>query len=154
MTSTTHSGNLGGLSGADAICATRAAAGGLTGTFQAWISDGVDSPSSRVAKFGTRYVTTGGQVIASNWEDLTDGSINAGGIQLDETGSDVGAGKFVWANVLQLAGIPAGPNHCAGWTSDSGTGQTGLTGAAASTWTNTASTSDCSTTLHLYCIRE
>src|SRR5262249_42934796 len=38
VTSTTHDGNLGGLDGADAICASLAANAGLSGTYKAWLS--------------------------------------------------------------------------------------------------------------------
>ena len=36
--STSYNGNLGGLTGADAKCQSRAAAAGLTGTYKAWLS--------------------------------------------------------------------------------------------------------------------
>jgi hypothetical protein len=38
VTSTTQTGNLGGLSGADQICNDRAVAAGLTGNYLAWLS--------------------------------------------------------------------------------------------------------------------
>src|SRR5262245_28339890 len=47
-TSTLQDGNLGGLEGADAICATRATAALLPGTFKAWLSTTTTSAASRL----------------------------------------------------------------------------------------------------------
>ena len=49
VTSTLQQGNLGGLSGADALCTTRAQAANppLPGIYMAWLSDDTGSPSSR-----------------------------------------------------------------------------------------------------------
>ena len=75
VTSTIYQANLGGLLGADAKCQARAAAGGLPGTYMAWLSDATGSPSSRMTKSLMPYVRPDGTKIADNWADLTDGSI-------------------------------------------------------------------------------
>jgi len=47
VSSVTCTSNLGGLAGADAKCNRLAAAAGLTGSYMAWMSVGVDDPDSR-----------------------------------------------------------------------------------------------------------
>jgi cysteine-rich repeat protein len=50
ITSTTHRvGTLGGLAGADAVCASRATAAGLDGTFVAWMNSTTTSIADRLA---------------------------------------------------------------------------------------------------------
>ena len=81
-----YDGNLGGLAGADAKCDLLASNAGLTGTFRAWLSDGIDSPDTRFLKAGNPYVLVDNTtVIASDWTDLTSGSIQAP-INLTELG--------------------------------------------------------------------
>ena len=47
VTSTTHTGNLGGLDGADAICQARAESGpAAPGTYKAWLSTAAESAAS------------------------------------------------------------------------------------------------------------
>ncbi len=67
--------NLGGLSGADAFCQSEASLYGLSGTYKAWISDSVESPDTRFEKKGGPFVLVNGVVIADDWQDLTDGTL-------------------------------------------------------------------------------
>lgn len=78
VTSAEFTGNLGGLSGADAICQEAADAAGLDGVFQAWLSDSVDTPSTRwkTLSLGPYFLLDGG-VVAASFGDLVDGTINA-----------------------------------------------------------------------------
>src|SRR5262249_18730969 len=56
VTSTTYQGGvLGGLAGADAKCAERAAIGGLLGTYKAWLSDTHKSAASRLTRSSGTY---------------------------------------------------------------------------------------------------
>lgn len=71
VTSTSQSGQLGGLSGADALCQTRANAGGLGSTWKAWLSTSSVNAKDRVVD--ATYVRLDGVVVASNKADLTDG---------------------------------------------------------------------------------
>ena len=76
VTSTKHTGNLGGQAGADAICQSRASAAGLAGTFLAWISEGsIDEPRDRFTQSSASYRRVDGTTIASNWDDLIDGHL-------------------------------------------------------------------------------
>jgi hypothetical protein len=74
VTSTTQSGNLGGLAGADAICSTLAGNAGLPGTFVALLSTSTVDARNRLA--GARgWVRPDGRVVADTIEDLFDGSV-------------------------------------------------------------------------------
>ena len=75
VSSTTHSGNLGGLSGADTTCQNLANAAGLPGTYRAWLSDNTQSPSTRFATSTGAYALVNGVTIAASWTDLTDGTL-------------------------------------------------------------------------------
>ncbi len=75
ITSTAYTGNLGGLSGADSKCQTRANAASLGGTWKAWLSDGSVSAASRLTHLNIPYVLVDGSLVANNWNDLTDGSL-------------------------------------------------------------------------------
>ncbi|MEM7609673.1 MAG: hypothetical protein AAF411_30370, partial [Myxococcota bacterium] len=68
--------DLGGLAGADALCQAEAEGAGLTGTFRAWLSTGATSVADRFVRASVPYVRTDGTLLASNWGDLTDGTLN------------------------------------------------------------------------------
>jgi len=86
VTSSTYNGNLGGWSGACAKCAARAAAGGLTGTFEPILSDGSNNAKDRITLYNEAYYNTYGEKVADNIADLWDGSLDAA-IRYDENGT-------------------------------------------------------------------
>lgn len=65
VTSTDHSGNLGGLNGADSICNSRAMTAGLSGTFKAYVSDSSTNAIDRITSNGPWNWRDGGVVIQS-----------------------------------------------------------------------------------------
>lgn len=74
VTSTQHTGALGGLEGADAICNERSAAAGLSGRYLAWLSTSAVDARERLA--GARgWVRTDGLPFADSVEDLLAGRI-------------------------------------------------------------------------------
>src|SRR5215470_17442921 len=76
VTSTTYEGALlGGLAGADAKCADHAAAGGLAGTFKAWLSDSHKSAASRLTHSTGTYSLVDGTLVAGAWDDLVMGNL-------------------------------------------------------------------------------
>jgi len=75
VTSDQYTGDLGGLAGADAKCQALAERAGLPGTYMAWLSDDVDSPSTRFTQGTGYYMRVDGGVIAANWADLVDGQL-------------------------------------------------------------------------------
>jgi hypothetical protein len=67
---------LGGLAGADAICAKEASDARLSGRFLPWLSDSRSSPATRFGAGGP-WARVDGVTVAASWEDLTDGSLDA-----------------------------------------------------------------------------
>ncbi|MCP4629308.1 MAG: hypothetical protein GY850_38260, partial [bacterium] len=65
-------GEFGGLTGADEICQAEADAGGLTGTYAAWLSGSTaaESAAERINQSGGPFVLPDGTVVADNWADL------------------------------------------------------------------------------------
>ncbi len=151
VTSTSVSGSFGGLAPGDSLCAARAAAGGLPGTFLVWLGDGIDSPSTRFNRSNVRYVLVDGTVVANSWADLTDGTLLTP-INLNEFGATVTA--KVWTGVRENGNTYSDPNsHCAGWTGGATTGLYGGTWSSFFAWT--ADTWDwCGDSYRLYCFQQ
>ncbi len=87
VTSVAYTGDLGGISGADAKCQALADASPnprIKGhTFQAWVSTITIAVSARFTHGSQPYVLGDATVVASDWADLTDGTL-ANGIDIDE----------------------------------------------------------------------
>ncbi len=155
VSSVPYSGNLGGLTGADAKCNTLAQDAGLFGTFKAWLSDASESPSTR---FNTSddfvYQKPDGTIIANSWSDLIDGIDSK--IDLDEYSAikDV----FVWTNSdFDGTNFTSGSNHhCEGWEYDNTyTGAMGMTNPTQIMfWSNTLTSRLCSESHHIYCFQQ
>lgn len=155
LSSTIHTPNFGGLSGADAICQDLASAAGLPGTYKAWLSDGTSSVSSRFRPSSGPYRLVNGATIANNWDDLRDGSLLAG-IKVTETGGDYGSQVSVWTGTTTTGSATA--EHCKNWStvaSDS-TGIYGLAYATDAQWTQFGPPLMCrpSSPLHFYCFQQ
>src|SRR5262249_23852873 len=75
VSSTTYTGNLGGLSGADAKCQSLATSAGHTGTFKAWLSDDLVDAKSRLTHAMMPYVLVDGTIVATGFNDLTSGTL-------------------------------------------------------------------------------
>lgn len=116
VSSTTSTGNMGGLNGADNICQTRANAAALGGTWKAWLSSSTTSAASRLTQSSSPYVLVNGTLVANNWADLTDGSI-VNPINRTEFGN-VTANGAVWTHTT-TTGAQATTNAgqvCSDWT--------------------------------------
>ncbi len=155
VTSTTYTGGaIDGVSGADDLCQTRADAAGLTGSFKAWISDGTtaNNPSSRFTQAGGPYELTTGTVVANNWADLTDGTLDSA-INYNENGVSA-SGNNVWTNTGTGGAYVTTTNDCTNWTSTSGTnGGGGTSSGTGSSWTN-QTTYACTSSNRLYCFAQ
>jgi cysteine-rich repeat protein len=162
VTSTFHSGNLGGLDGADAICNERAQAAGLPGTYMAWLSEGAMCPANRFTQSTVDYVLPDGDLIANNWDDLIDGALISQ-IILTEFGQDPGQVSFYCPhnNSYRLARTgtlhtgEVGPSRCAEFTSGS-SGSMGTIGAMQLTdsqWSNCTDTG-CHRYMPIYCFQQ
>jgi hypothetical protein len=143
VTSTTHGANLGGLSGADAICAQRAQAAGLGGqSYVAWLStDTIAAPSRLGSARG--WMRTDGLPVIDSVTELTQRDQFFFPIRLDEKGQDVAAGGDygfvpVWSGTFVTGTAPG--LTCQNWTSEGSTDVTlvgdAAAGALAWSWNN------------------
>src|SRR5207248_2371284 len=65
----------GGLAGADAKCQALASAAALTGTYKAWLSTSTINARDRVTQSGVPYTLVDGTVVATNFTQLTSGTL-------------------------------------------------------------------------------
>lgn len=144
--------------GADEKCQQAASDAGLAGTFMAWLSDQSMGPSARMVHGKGHYALTTGEVIATGWADLTDGSL-LHAIDRDQKGN-VSAGTFVcqggevWTNTT-VNGSPASSADCSGWTSHLPTSSAGNVMFSDPSWTSSGCTAiACSSPLPLYCFEQ
>ena len=156
LSSTTQTGNLGGLAGGDAICQNLAASASLPGTYRAWLSDDTQSPATRFSQSAGPYHLLNGVAIASSWADLTDGNL-AAPITLAENGISFNAPALrAWTNTL-ADGTRGGTlnENCANWTSSANgaDGDEGQVTATSDNWTDFAS-GTCNNQFHLYCFQQ
>ena len=181
VTSTSYSGNLGGLTGADANCATRAAAGSLPGVYKAYMSDSVNDAACRVLGLSGKLVANCGlpysldltgrgpyqnrnaQLVNVNLDSLVYGKAPttttcAGGgpslvnaVGYDELAAGVGA-------VAVLTGTQCGAddgNNCSDWTDGVlGNGRSGVANSNTSTWSTNPSLLGCLTGGRIYCVEK
>ena len=148
LTSTTYDGNLGGLAGAAAKCQTRAAAAGLGGTWDAWLSADGSTPLTRFVPSPAGYRRTDNTTLANSFADLTDGSLDVT-LSYNELGVSV-IGTDVWTGTTAAGAASAA--HCSSWTTNNVgvTGDIGRSNMASATWSlNSAST--CNLLRRLYC---
>lgn len=124
---------------------------GLEGEFKAWLSTLSSPATNRLAQSSVPYVLVDRTRIADNWDDLTDGSIQAP-INLDASGQVLGGD--VWTGTL-----PSGASYmdgdCEGFMSSSSDliSLCGSTEFGNAFWT-AAQTPDCSVSLRLFCIEQ
>ncbi|WP_186343237.1 DUF1554 domain-containing protein [Allochromatium palmeri] len=112
VTSETYDGNLGGVTGADSKCQAEADLALLTGTFKAWISDETSSPNTRFSKSDVPYILPSGEIVAENYEDLTDGFIE-NPININPYG-DYYNNQAVWTGTRYDGNLSNGT--CNNWT--------------------------------------
>lgn len=157
VTSATFSANLGGLSGADAKCQAAATAGGLQGTYVAWLSTNSVNAIDRLSG-ATGWVRTDGIPFARTPADIANGAILSPP-SLDESGNPVSAGTTGYpftdtdANGTLFANSDGTTSTCKDWTSTTPTGVNFITGDISQTtfrWTNSYF-ADCDHQGHLYC---
>jgi hypothetical protein len=115
LTSTTVTGSMGGMSGADATCQTRATTAGLTGTYKAWLTDSTTTVSARLAHSTDPYYKLDGVKVADNWTDLMDGSIDST-INVNDLGATVPTTSFNFVYTgADSSGNPTAYD-CSDWT--------------------------------------
>jgi hypothetical protein len=148
-----YNGYLGGLTSADGLCQGDARAAGLSGPYLAWLADSTGSPATRFYQSPEPYLLVDGTVVANNWADLTDGTIQ-NGISLTATGESF-FGSNVWTNCTTAGEFAQSNWSCNDWQ-DGSSEYYGLFGVKTSTdsgWTSAASY-QCNTAHHLYCFEQ
>lgn len=113
-TSTTHTGKIGGLAQADAICAARAKAA-LPGTFKALMSDSQTDANARLSITHPVY-NTAGQLVANGPADLWDGDVKHT-IAYDENSAPVTSVFRVWCGTRD-SGQRYSKDLCQDWSSE------------------------------------
>ncbi len=114
VTSTTHQGDLGGLSGADAICqglADAPTAKVPKGKYKAWLSTEEIDAQDRFAYSTNPIVLANFTEVAPNILELTKGDIS-NSIAVDESGAT--HASMAWTGTL--ADGTLSNSHCQGWT--------------------------------------
>ncbi|MFT6724724.1 MAG: hypothetical protein ACJARN_001591, partial [Arenicella sp.] len=130
----------------------------LKGVFKAWLSSTTAiSADSRVTHSLAPYILVDGTEIASNYEDLIDGTLTHS-ISLDESGDLVATSPHeVWTGTLTDGQGSAKGYDCDGWTTSGGDNRFGLFGRVDRTdagWTDGGLIMNCSSAYHLYCFQQ
>jgi hypothetical protein len=132
VTASARDGILGGLSGADSKCQTEATNAGLTGTYKAWLSDATTSAANRLEHFTGQYKLVDGSVVATSWNQFTDGILDHA-INKTAANGSISSGN-VWTGSNANGTTATMRNNCDNWTDNSG-GPEGTTTAIGTTMT-------------------
>ena len=164
VTSTTYQGNFGSPATADGYCDTQAAAGGLSGSYTAWVAEGTaDEPRDRglsaCVTAGSSSMPwhlpsftdpVGGPKVADEWADLTDNSLDDN-IDRDELGLTVSS--TTWTQLYASGAAYTGYDDCSGWSTTSGTGIYGGTASTNSWWSAFVTNGPCTASHNFYCFQ-
>jgi hypothetical protein len=156
VTSTWHTPNLGGLAGADEICAARAAAGSLAGRYVAWLSTSTVNAKDRVGS-ASGWVRPDGKPVLNQIKDIESDklfyppSLDELGQRAEELRMNVmtGTGK----NAALFVGTTT--TTCGDWTSEVDEPQkwftVGTAGSGSAAFTNDGGF-QCNMKARLYCM--
>ena len=146
--------NLGGLTGADALCQSVANTNQLGGTWKAWLSDPTTSAAARLTHAAVPYVLLDGSTVAADWTALTSGTL-AHTINVSEDGTVHTAILEVWT--ATTSGGAYSGRSCSAWTSNAPgatTADVGLSSQTNGDWTNRYQQYCDRTNVHLYCFEQ
>jgi hypothetical protein len=117
--------------------------------FRAWISTDASAADVRLPHGTMAYVRPNGTVVATDWTQLTDGTLDLA-IQLDEFG--VSRAGTAWTGTTPDGASVIGQN-CVDWTSAAmaATGRSGAVVATGATWTSDVDR-PCNLGRRLYCV--
>jgi hypothetical protein len=167
VTSVKYDGNLGGVAGANLKCQARANASNIAGIYKAWIADAGNKFPSKAQGGYTRdgqFTLVDGTIIASDWDDLVDGSLQH---PINQTESGVifpagtpGADNQVWTNVNSngYSRTPLPFDSCLEWTTNDTAsfieGWTGNLLKQDQLWTQGVNQRKCNSQRRLYCFQQ
>jgi hypothetical protein len=151
VTSTTQSAaSLGGLGGADAICAQAAARASLAGTYVAWLSTATVSAVSRL-NGATGWARPDGKPVFNTVADI-DASRFFYPPRLDEKGTDLGTNPSVLTGTTVDGTFASNHGNCTSYTAnDGGDVQAGLASSNSVAFTQWLQVG-CTEPAHLYCL--
>ncbi|HTJ44209.1 MAG TPA: InlB B-repeat-containing protein [Kofleriaceae bacterium] len=152
VTSTTYTGNLGGLAGADAACQARANAAGLGGTFKAWLSQ--TSPQvNAISRLGAArgWARVDLAPVVDTTTDLANGRLYYP-IKLDEFGNDLGLVSVITGTTANGT-LYNGDTTCSNWTSSAAGSSAGGYSTAGSSMFTIYTYPSCTGGAHLYCFQ-
>jgi hypothetical protein len=141
-------GDFGGITAANALCATAArnATPPLAGAFVAWLSDDVHDAAEAMPS-ATEWSLVGRDVVVGTRVAFTTGHLLAA-IASDENG--VATAGHVWTGTSAM-GTRLATRTCSGWTSTSGNGAAGDDGVTEAAFTEVSPDDACGTDNHVYC---
>ncbi len=141
-----------GLGAGDALCNDLARTAGLPGTYKAWLSDSTNSPSTTFVQSSIPYARVDGAVVASSWQDLTDGVLQA---PIRITESNNFQFDLVWTGTNTDGTAVTPSNACGQWSQGgSVTGLSGFSGDTGRTWTIDSAGHSCGNESNLYCFEQ
>ncbi len=146
-----RTGALGGLSGADTLCATWAANAGIPGTYRAILSTTTVHAATRLA--GARgWIRPDGRPVADLAGNLFGSPWALAPIRLGPNGDDLGP-VAVWS-ASNNGGTLSSNSDCSGWASNSSTltARYGFSNTT-SEWLDRGAGSGCNSAFHIYCFQ-
>jgi hypothetical protein len=148
VTSTTHTGDIGGLAAADALCQEHASNALMTSTFKAWLSSGSENAFDRMTGNGPWY-TTHSALAFKDKLALRQGTLAD---ITDESGSK--PSLDVWSGSDGLG--DASGQDCKGWTSAAITDEatTGSTFTNDGRWGGGGSAQNCDVPRAIICFEQ
>jgi hypothetical protein len=148
VTSTTYTGAMMGVAGADSRCQMRADSASLGGTWKAWLGASSNAPNVRFRWHGA-YQLLDGTPVAASWPDLVDGSLLSA---INRNENNLPASSLVWTGAT-ATGVYSAAVNCGSWTTSGGTGSFGIAGSTDSSW-SVSGTESCSIPKPLYCFEQ
>jgi hypothetical protein len=149
LSSNIYNGNMGGLSGADALCQGLAQNACLPGNYMVWLSTAQDSPNTRFTQSAVPYRRVDGVQIAANYANLVDGNLDVP-LNVTETGGMGPVASFVCGPAMMetpnmvwtgttVTGLVDGVDpaeRCNEWSSTGSDGLWGRFDVASQNWTD------------------
>jgi hypothetical protein len=153
-------GKLGGLTGADSLCAAEATAAHVSGSFRAWLATDTESPATRLTRSIGNYQLVNGKLVAQGWDNLVSGLLQ-NAVDTGPDGSTVAgvplgvyAGPEAWTNVAFDGTESELQQSCSGWADLGSFGAVGDCQITSANWTDNGGGEECTGQANLYCVEQ